>query len=150
MRVQLFAVSVVLMQVAAPTGHATFASGQTARLEVVATEDARMRGLMFRERLAPDAGMVFVFPEAGFYPFWMKNTLIPLDMVWLDTERRVVAIARSVPPCAADPCPSYPPLAEGRPVDALYVIELAAGGARRYGIEVGQVVEMEGVPRKGT
>jgi hypothetical protein len=93
--------------------------------------------------------MVFVFPEAGFYPFWMKNTLIPLDMIWLDEARRVVAVAASVPPCTADPCPSYPPLAGGRPLDALYVIELASGSARRLGIEPGQVVTMTGVPERG-
>lgn len=149
MQAMLFMLSAALVQPAAPAATATFAGGRVA-LEVVATEAARMRGLMFRERLAPDAGMVFVFPEPGFYPFWMKNTLIPLDMIWLDADRRVAAIARSVPPCRADPCPSYPPLADGRPVDALYVIELAAGGARRYGVEVGQVVGMEGVPLKGS
>ncbi|MGE0039892.1 MAG: DUF192 domain-containing protein [Vicinamibacterales bacterium] len=141
--------ALAVLQAVAPVGTATFADGTRVSLEVVATEEARMRGLMFRERLAPDSGMVFVFPQAGFYPFWMKNTLIPLDMIWLDASRTVVAVAASVPPCTADPCPSYPPLAGGRPVDALYVIELASGSARRLGIVPGQKVAMAGVPERG-
>jgi len=53
--------------------------------------------------------MVFIFEDVGFYPFWMKNTLIPLDMIWLDADHRVVSVAESVPPCKADPCPTSHP-----------------------------------------
>ena len=72
----------------------------------------------------------------------MKNTLIPLDMLWLDPEGRVVSIARSVPPCKPDPCPSYPPTA-----DALYVVELVAGFARQHSVKVGDALRLEGVPK---
>ncbi len=105
---------------------------------------------MFRERLAPNEGMVFVFAEAGHYPFWMKNTLIPLDMLWLDRSGRVVAIAQSVPPCKADPCPSYPPQVDGKLVgDAMYVIEVVSGFARQHLVKVGDTVKLDGVPARG-
>ena len=127
-----------------PRGRAIFPDGTAVSVEIADTEPVRQRGLMFRDQLAPNEGMVFVFPEPGDYPFWMKNTLIPLDMLWLDTGRRIVAIARSVPPCKADPCPSYPPDAI-----ASYVIEVVSGFARQHNLKVGDVVKLEGVPAKG-
>ncbi len=127
-----------------PRGRAVFPDGTAVALEVADTEPVRQRGLMFREHLAPNEGMIFVFPEPGYYPFWMKNTLIPLDMLWLDGRAQIVSIARSVPPCKADPCPSYPP--EGT---ASYVIEVVSGFARQHALKVGDVVKVEGVPAKG-
>jgi uncharacterized membrane protein (UPF0127 family) len=127
-----------------PRARAVFPDGTAVSLEVADTEPVRERGLMFREHLAPNEGMVFVFPEPGYYPFWMKNTLIPLDMLWLDSQARIVSIARSVPPCKADPCPSYPP--EGT---ASYVIEVVAGFSRQHALKIGDVVKLESVPAKG-
>ena len=105
-----------------PTATVTFASGVQVQAEIVDTPDAVERGLMFRESLGPNEGMLFVFEKAGFYPFWMKNTLIPLDIIWIDEAWRIVSIAESVPPCRADPCPTYPPAG-----DARYVVEVSAG-----------------------
>ncbi len=127
-----------------PRGRVIFPDGTKVTVEVVDTEATRQRGLMFRTSLAPDAGMIFVFEAVGFYPFWMKNTLIPLDMLWLDPGARVVSIARSVPPCKTDPCPSYSPDA-----DALYVVELVAGFARKHNVKVGDVLRLENVPKTG-
>ncbi|MEW6320935.1 MAG: DUF192 domain-containing protein [Acidobacteriota bacterium] len=128
----------------------TFADGTRVAVEVVATPESRQRGLMFREHLPQDRGMVFVFPEPGYYPFWMKNTLIPLDMIWLDARRTVVAIAASVPPCKADPCPTYAPVVDGKAVgNAVYVVEVASGFARRHGVKVGDRLRMDGVPERG-
>jgi len=127
-----------------PRGRAVFPDGTTVNLEIADTEPVRQRGLMFRKQLAPNEGMVFVFPEPGYYPFWMKNTLIPLDMIWLDAERRIVSIARSVPPCKADPCPSYPPGGT-----ASFVIEVVSGFSRQHALKGGDVVTLEGVPAKG-
>jgi hypothetical protein len=121
-----------------------FPDGTRVAVEIVDTDATRQRGLMFRTNLAPNEGMVFVFPRVGSYPFWMKNTLIPLDMLWLDPQGRVVSIARSVPPCKADPCPSYPPDA-----DALYVVELVAGFAIQHGVKVGDLLKLEAVPKVG-
>lgn len=105
-------------------------SGQSITAELAVTEAERARGLMFREKLLPDQGMLFVFEKESAYAFWMKNTLIPLDMLWLDRDRRIVHIERNVPPCKADPCPSYGPARPG-----LYVLELQAGAADRFGLK---------------
>jgi len=105
--------------------------GKSVTAELAVTDEERQRGLMFREKLLPDQGMLFVFEEEGLYSFWMKNTLIYLDMLWLDKERRIVHIARNVPPCKEDPCPSYSPERPG-----LYVLELATGAADRLGLKL--------------
>ena len=124
-----------------PTTTVTFASGAQVHAEIVDTPDAVERGLMFRESLGPNEGMLFVFEKTGFYPFWMKNTLIPLDIIWIDEAWRIVSIAASVPPCRADPCPTYPPAG-----DARYVVEVSAGFARTHGVARGDRVTVTGLP----
>jgi uncharacterized membrane protein (UPF0127 family) len=109
--------------------------------EIADTDDKRQRGLMFREALDQNEGMIFIFDEPGFYPFWMKNTLISLDMLWVDVHGKIVSIAQSVPPCEADPCPSYPPIAGS---SALYVVEVVAGFTRQHGVKVGDTLIIEG------
>lgn len=108
--------------------------------EVAATEAEREQGLMNRRSLKPDAGMLFVFDRPGPYEFWMKNTLIPLDMLWLDKTGKVVSLSADVPPCTADPCPTYPPTA---PAD--YVLEVAAGYAKTHGLKVGDALTLKGL-----
>jgi len=76
-------------------------------VEVARSSEARAKGLMFREALGVGQGMLFVFPESGEYNFWMKNTFISLDMIWISEELEVVHVERDVPPCDEDPCPSY-------------------------------------------
>ena len=82
-----------------PTATVTFTGDVQVQAEIVDTPETIERGLMFRKSLGPNEGMLFVFEQAGFYPFWMKNTLIPLDIIWLDADWRIVSIAASVPPC---------------------------------------------------
>ena len=101
--------------------------GSTVRMEVAADDDTRAQGLMFRDRVPEGTGMLFVFAQSGDYPFWMKNTLVPLDMVWVDDQSRVVHVEPNVPPCKADPCPSYPPHAVAK-----YVLELGGGQAAKH------------------
>jgi uncharacterized protein len=110
-------------------------------LEVAHTEAERQRGLMYRTSMPERAGMIFLFDRPGIYPFWMKNTRIPLDMFWTDTAGRVVWIAESVPPCTADPCPEYPPKAT-----ASYVIETNAGFAKRHQLKIGDVFRLGALP----
>ena len=86
--------------------------------------------------------MLFMFPRNDVYSFWMKNTLIPLDMIWIDEGRKIVHLKQDVQPCRADPCPSYSP-----EVSARYVLELPAGDAARRGITVGDEVTMTGIER---
>jgi uncharacterized protein len=109
-------------------------------VEVASDEATREQGLMYRDHLADDRGMIFLFPQAGEYPFWMKNTLIPLDMIWIDADHRIVHIAHDVPPCKADPCPNYPPNAK-----ASSVLELAAGVAAKHHLADGNVLRFEGM-----
>lgn len=105
--------------------------GKSVTAELAGTDEERQRGLMFREKLGFDQGMLFVFDKESAYAFWMKNTLIPLDMLWLDKDRRIVHIWRNVPPCKEDPCPSYAPDRPG-----LFVLELAAGASDRFGLKL--------------
>lgn len=134
-------VGVALAQYATPRGEVIFPDGTRVSVEIAATDAQRQRGLMFRKSLAPNEGMIFIFDDVGFYPFWMKNTLIPLDMIWLDPDGRVVSIAASVPPCKADPCPTYAPSA-----DALYVVEVVSGFTKAHGVKVGDRLLLKGLP----
>lgn len=105
--------------------------GQAVTAELAVTDEARAKGLMFREKLLADQGMLFVFEADGYHSFWMKNTLIPLDLLWLDAARRVVHIEADVPPCCEDPCPTY-----GPKIPARYVLELKAGSAAALGVKL--------------
>lgn len=116
-----------------------FPNGFVVGVEVVADDELRAQGLMYRDHLAPDAGMLFFFPEDGEYPFWMKNTRIPLDMIWIDSSRRIVHITPDVQPCRVEDCPNYPPHAIAR-----YVLEVAAGVAKQHGLKNGDVLRYEG------
>ena len=107
-------------------------------LEVVGTDEARRRGLMYRSSLADDHGMLFVFPTEEEHAFWMKNTLIPLDMVFIDREGRVVGIHPDATPL------STAPITVRRP--SRYVLEVPGGYAARRGIAPGDRVELAGVP----
>jgi uncharacterized protein len=117
-----------------------FPDGTVIHVEIAADDATREQGLMFRDRMAEDRGMIFIFPANGAYPFWMKNTLIPLDMIWIDDQRRIVHVASNVPPCKADPCPNYPPNAAAK-----YVLELAAGVAAKHHLANGQVLRYKGM-----
>ena len=116
-------------------------SGAVYRLELATIPEDQAQGLMYRENLPERTGMLFVFAEQAPHHFWMKNTMIPLDIVWLDDAGRVFFISANTPPCKADPCPTYGP---DRPVRR--VVELAAGMAARERIEVGSVLEFKDVP----
>lgn len=97
-------------------------------------EDMR-RGLMFVEEMDDKDGMLFIFKQEAPRSFWMKNTRIPLDIFYFDRRLALVSVQEDVPPCRADPCPSYP--SEG---PAKYVLELNAGWARRLGVKPGDVM----------
>jgi hypothetical protein len=108
--------------------------GTTIQAELADTPVKRAQGLMFRERLPKDRGMLFTFGEARPWTFWMKNTKIPLDIIWMDAKKRIVHIERNVPICTRtdDTCPLYEPN-EG----SLYVLELGAGMAADYQLRRG-------------
>ena len=96
------------------------------RVEIARTDRQREVGLMNRRSLAADAGMVFVFDRPSTGAFWMKNTLIPLDIAFYDVSGRIVRILR-MEPCKKDPCPLYSPEATYRGA-----LEVNAGSFRRW------------------
>jgi len=103
----------------------TLPSGAKINLEVADTPQARQQGLMFRNRL-PGDGLLFIFQNAAPHRFWMKNCKFPIDILWLNPQKMITHISENVPPCSADPCPTY-----GPERDSLYVLEVAAGFAKR-------------------
>jgi uncharacterized membrane protein (UPF0127 family) len=94
---------------------------QVFQAEIADTNELRQRGLMFRENLAKNSGMIFIFDHIGKHSFWMKNTLIPLDLIWISADKKVVDV-QTLQPCTKDPCQSYIPKN-----DAKYVLEVGAG-----------------------
>jgi uncharacterized protein len=101
-------------------------------VEVVQKQEDRTRGLQFRKSLGGKNGMLFIFPNNRRQSFWMKDTFISIDIIWMDPARKVVHIEKNVPPCKADPCPTYVPNQ-----NALYVLEINAGHAASLNIHVG-------------
>jgi len=117
----------------------TLPSGKVLQVEVMVKDEDRAMGLMFRPSLALDHGMLFLFENADFHGIWMKNCKFPIDILWLDEDKRVVHLAESVPPCPGDPCPVYQPLRK-----ASFVVELNAGQARREKAVVGAKLTFAG------
>ena len=104
----------------------TLPQGTVVMAELADTVEERARGLMFRPSLEKNRGMLFAFAEPQPWSFWMKNTRISLDIIWMDQKKKIVHIERNVPPCSRtdDGCPQYQPNE-----NAVYVLELAAGSA---------------------
>lgn len=115
-----------------PSGEKT----EVFRMEVVATNLDRMRGLMFRKSLAANSGMIFLFQEERDQSFWMKNTLIPLDMVFVSSAWKVVGVLENVPPLTEDH--------RTVGIPSQYVLEFSAGTIKRLGVSNGVAVEVTG------
>jgi len=115
--------------------------GARVHLELAVSDEERQLGLMFRDMLPADHGMLFIFEADGALDFWMKNTFIPLDFVWLSASGEVVDVRANVPPCRSDPCPSY---ASGKPARA--VLEVNAGFAATHGVRLGERLNFHNVP----
>lgn len=105
--------------------------------EVVDTDVARERGLMFRENIPEGRGMLFVFAAEGRHGFWMKNMKFPIDIIWIDKKKRVVDIKPNLSPCQ-DVCEIFEPHAK-----ALYALEVETGFCRRNKIEIGDKVSID-------
>ena len=116
----------------APLVAETAAGDRSFTIEIADDQSERSAGLMFRESLAPEAGMLFVYPGEQEIRMWMKNTLIPLDMLFVASDGRIVSIAENTVPLSEEV------ISSGAAVQG--VIELAAGTAQRLGIEPGDRV----------
>lgn len=107
--------------------------GQRYTVEIADNDAERARGLMFRDAMPADHGMLFVHERQEPLAYWMKNTHIPLDILYFDNAHRLVSQQRDVPPCSlGDACPPYPSAAPAR-----YVLELNAGEAAKLGLDEG-------------
>lgn len=109
--------------------------GVALQLELALSEEKRKQGLMFREPLEPRTGMFFLYTdEPQRRSMWMKNMKIPLDIIWLDGNMRVLSIRKDVQPCSArESCPKIHSFYKSQ-----HAIELAAGEADRIGLTIGE------------
>jgi uncharacterized protein len=114
-------------------------SGVTIKAEVADTPLKRSVGLMYRDHLKKDHGMLFFFGQPQAWNFWMKNTKMALDLIWIDGKKRVTHIERNVPICTKsdDSCPQYRPNSD----DAVYVLEITGGTVDGYKIEKGSKLQ---------
>jgi uncharacterized protein len=121
-----------------PTRPVTLPGGQVIRAETMINNVDLVRGLMFRTSLAPDHGMLFVHPKPNLYAYWMYQTLIPLDIIWLDSNRKIVEIVENAQPCKtqASKCEQY----GGKQISA-YALEIGGGMAKKYGLMLGQRID---------
>jgi uncharacterized membrane protein (UPF0127 family) len=117
--------------------------GQRYQVELAKDDAERARGLMFRDAMEADHGMLFIHDAQEPQSYWMKNTKIPLDILYFDNDRKLVSQQRDVPPCSlGDACPPYPSNAPAR-----YVLELNAGQAEKLKLQDGAVMTFgPGIP----
>jgi uncharacterized membrane protein (UPF0127 family) len=120
-----------------PMGRVTFPSGRTFLVELALTAEEQARGYMWRQEIRSDEGMLFLYDRPGVYRFWMKNCLVPIDMIWLDGEDRVLAIEHSAPPCHDPQCPSFGPF-----MTSHAVLEIRGGVAEEEGLKPGDRLEI--------
>jgi len=114
--------------------------GQRYYVEIADEDDERARGLMFRDELGKDEGMFFIWRQPSPRSFWMLNTRIPLDIVYIGPGLDIVGWSLDTPPCRTRRCPGYP---SGAP--AQYVLEVNAGEMARLGVEIGDPVTVANV-----
>lgn len=109
--------------------------GTKFRAEVVTSKFDMSRGMMFRDSLAPDRGMLFIHGEPGLFPYWMYQVRIPLDLIWMDQNRLISEIVPNAEPCKSESalkCPQY-----GGHRRALFILELNAGMAAKHKLKLG-------------
>lgn len=107
-------------------------------IELAVSQAEKEKGLMFRDNLKDDEGMLFIYDKEGVYSFWMKNTKIPLDIIWIDNDGKVVFISGNTQPCRSDICPSINP-----GLDAKYVLEINGGVAQKIGLKVNDKLDLK-------
>jgi uncharacterized membrane protein (UPF0127 family) len=103
-------------------------------VQLARTEAEKQRGLMGVTSLTNEEGMLFIWDEENIYPFWMKDTLLPLDIIWIGTNGTIVEAVTAFP-CEGDPCTVYTPRGNSQ-----YVLEINAGLMRQWGVRIGDNV----------
>jgi uncharacterized membrane protein (UPF0127 family) len=107
-------------------------------VEIADTREKQALGLMFRDSMPADQGMLFIFPNEAPRSFWMRNTRISLDIMYFDKDLKMVSISADTPPCRVSRCPSYPSDAPAK-----YVLELNAGTASELGVGAGDLLTID-------
>ena len=113
---------------------ATRAGEQHVKVEIARSDPERQRGLMYRQKLEPGRGMIFLFEQPQRLQFWMKNTYIPLDMIFIGADKRVVYVEENAEPLTTQ---ARGPADE----DSQFVLEVPGGWARAHGVERGVAVK---------
>ena len=108
-------------------------------VEIADSKEERVRGLMFREKLEEGKGMLFIFEQEDIHSFWMKNTRISLDIIWISKDKEIVFISKNAQPCkGGDACPTINP-----EKSALYVLEINAGLVDKTGVKIGDKADFK-------
>lgn len=110
-------------------------------VEIADSYYERMKGLMDREKLDENNGLLFIFPEENTWGFWMKNTLIPLDIIWVDENMKIVHIKENAHPCEEIPCPIYLPKTKAK-----YVLEINSGLVSELNITESSTFKLNFIP----
>ena len=109
-------------------------------VEIADTPSKREMGLQYRRDLAADRGMIFLFPAESRQSFWMKNTPLPLDMIFINLDRKIVGIVEQTVPFSLDPRSGSAP--------SQYVLEINGGLSKRHGIKAGDTVRFDDIPQQ--
>jgi uncharacterized membrane protein (UPF0127 family) len=132
MRVLVYVLMLTACTACASDGPGVELGGKRFSVEIADTSQKQGLGLMFRDYMSEDHGMLFIFPNEAPRSFWMKNTRIPLDIMYFDKNLEMVSVSANTPPCRVSRCPSYPSTGP-----AMYVLELNAGMAAKLGVGPG-------------
>jgi len=138
MRVLLCVLMFTACTACASGGPSAELGGKSFAVEIADTREKQALGLMFRDEMPADEGMLFIFLNEAPRSFWMKNTRIPLDIMYFDKDLKLVSISADTPPCRVSRCPSYPSIAPAK-----YVLELNAGVASELGVGLGDRLILE-------
>jgi len=111
--------------------------GQRFSVELAETQEKQVLGLMFRDSMPQDHGMLFIFPDDALRSFWMKNTRIPLDIFYFNSNLELVSVAENARPCRTRSCPGYPSTGPAK-----YVLELNSGKAAELGAKPGDLLKI--------
>jgi uncharacterized protein len=117
----------------------SFPNGTRIQAETMRDDIELIKGLMFRETMPASRGMLFIHPEENIFHYWMYQTKIPLDIIWLDHDRRIVEMSLDTPPCnasSAKDCTNY-----GGNYKSKYALEVNAGVAKKNGLKVGDTLD---------
>ena len=138
MRILLIVLMFTTCTACASGGPSVELGGKSFAVEIADTREKQALGLMFRDEMPAGEGMLFIFPDEAPRSFWMKNTRIPLDIMYFDKDMNMVSISADTQPCRVSRCPSYPSIAPAK-----YVLELNAGTASELGVGPGDRLTIE-------